>query len=102
MLLLAPLAKAAGGYGLCAPAVFADTADPDYQAILANIQAASLKLNEIKRFDMPGFRPHPGYIREMKNFGILPPGFDLTKYPIDVYQLDQTYWRSLVPEPHTH
>lgn len=99
MLLLAPLAKSAGGYGLCAPAVFADKADSDYQAILANIQAASLKLNEIKRFDMPGFRPHPGYLREMKNYGILPAGFDLTQDPIDVYQLDQTYWRSLVPGP---
>jgi hypothetical protein len=99
MLLLAPLAKSAGGYGSCTPVVFKDNADQDYQAILASIRAASHKLNEIKRFDMPGFRPPAGYIREMKNYGILPASFDLTKDPIDVYQLDQTYWRSLVPEP---
>jgi len=99
MLLLAPLAKAAGGYGFCKPSVFENTSDSDYQAILASIQAPSRKLDEIKRFDMPGFRPLPGYVREMKNYGILPAYFDPAKDPIDVYKLDQAYWRSLVPKP---
>ena len=99
MLLLAPLAKAAGGFGACKPIVFANRADPDYRAILASIQAASRKLVEIKRFDMPGFRPRPGYIREMKNYGILPASSDFTKDPIDVYEVDQAYWRSLWHEP---
>ena len=99
MLLLAPLAKEHGGFDLCKPTVFANAADPDYRGMLANIQAASRKLNEIKRFDMPGFRPHPGYIREMKNYGILPTGFDPATDPIDVYKLDQAYWRSLWHRP---
>ena len=32
--LLAPLAVKAGGWGKCSPEVFADTSDPDYQALL--------------------------------------------------------------------
>jgi len=32
--LLAPLAAEAGGWGKCSPEVFADTSDPDYQALL--------------------------------------------------------------------
>ena len=101
MLLLAPLAKTAGGLGLCKPPVFANTADPDYRGILAGIQAASRKLNQIRRFDMPGFRPRPGYIREMKNYGILPAAFDPATGPVDVYKLDQAYWRSLWHRPRT-
>ena len=57
LLLQAPLAKTAGGLGRCKSPVFTDTADPDYQAILARIAAAGAKLADAKRFDMPGFRP---------------------------------------------
>jgi hypothetical protein len=104
LILLAPLATGAGGYGLCRekdregkpgdPAVvFADTADPDYQKILALCRDGKEHLERIKRFDMPGFRPTKSYVREMKRYGILPadlPG----DAEIDVYAADRAYWRS--------
>ena len=63
LLLLAPLAESAGGFGLCRdeqgePAtVFSDTADADYKKLLAMVTAGKENLDAIKRFDMPGFRP---------------------------------------------
>ncbi|MEA1952229.1 MAG: hypothetical protein U9N87_12665, partial [Planctomycetota bacterium] len=39
--------------------------------------------------------PSPFYIREMKRYGILPEDFDPQKHPLDVYETDQAYWRSL-------
>jgi hypothetical protein len=75
------------------PTIFADTDDPDYQKILAHVRAAAKKLDEIKRFDMPGFKPNEHYVREMKRHGVLPPSFDLATDPIDVYAIDDAYWR---------
>ncbi|NLF73101.1 MAG: hypothetical protein GX575_29035 [Candidatus Anammoximicrobium sp.] len=106
LILLAPLAKSAGGYGWCRAtagegqtgqpaAVFADTADGDYQAILSAVSAAGKTLQTIKRFDMPGFRPNEHYVRELKRYGILPPEFDPATDAIDVYETDRAYWRSL-------
>jgi len=93
LLVRAPLAKEAGGLGRCTPAVFAETTDPDYREILASITAASKRLREIKRFDMPGFRPSVHYVREMKRFGAL-----LAALPLDgavePYATDRTYWRT--------
>jgi len=121
LILLAPLAKQAGGYAdgkpvaeiadpkpvpedrsrppqpIVHPVVFADTNDPDYQTILVHVQAAGKKLDEIKRFDMPGFRPNEHYVREMKRYGVLPPSFDAEHDPIDVYAADEAYWRSFRP-----
>ncbi len=108
LILLAPLAREAGGYGICAPkttdgrageeAVFVDTADPDYQKILALCRAGKEHLERIKRFDMPGFRPAEAYVREMKKYGILPK--DLPENAaIDVYATDRAYWRSLWWQP---
>ena len=95
--LLAPLSKDAGGYGTCADKdgkpIFADTKDADYQKILAMCQAGTLKLNEIKRFDMPGFRPDPAYVREMQRYGVLTGETPAEK--LNVYDVDQAYWRSL-------
>jgi len=110
MILLAPLAKEAGGYGWCQetsadgqskrPAqVFADAADPDYQFILRAVETAKTELQTLKRFDMPDFRPTRHYVREMVRYGILPPGIDRMKDRIDVYQTDQAYWRSLWYHP---
>ena len=105
LMLLAPLAKAAGGYGLCrkkdappkAPGgVFANRDDADYQKILAMCEAGRRRLEAIKRFDMPGFRPRPEYVREMKRYGALPQDFDLAKDPLDVYAIDRHYWDSFV------
>ncbi|NUQ61447.1 MAG: hypothetical protein HUU20_03100 [Pirellulales bacterium] len=93
-LLLAPLAKQAGGLDACGTAVFADTADADYQTILRAIERAGRRLDQIKRFDMPGFRPRHEYIHEMQRFGILPA--DLPDgLPIDPYATDRAYWKSL-------
>jgi hypothetical protein len=106
LLLLAPTAPAAGGFGICktregepAP-VFTTRDDPGYQALLALIAAGRDRLNEITRFDMPQFRPRPEYLREMRRFGILPDSFDpAAPGPVDPYDLDQRYWRSLWHRP---
>lgn len=98
LMLLAPLAKEAGGYGKCVKddkPVFASTADADYQKILAMVSAGKRRLEEITRFDMPTFKPEPAYLREMKRYGVLPAGFDPAKEKLDVYELDQRYWESL-------
>ncbi len=97
--LLAPLAKDHGGWGTCAAksgkAVFKTAEDEDYRQLLATIVRNKDALDQIKRFDMPGFNPRPEYIREMKRFGILPASFTLGKDPIDFYATDQAYWKSL-------
>jgi len=105
LFLRAPLAREAGGLGLCratngAPAVvFASADDPDYRALLAMIDGGRRKLDEIKRFDMPGFRPRPEYLREMRRYGILPASFDIENDPADPYALDRLYWDSFVYRP---
>ncbi|MDR2755593.1 MAG: hypothetical protein LBC20_07785 [Planctomycetaceae bacterium] len=93
VLLLAPLSKEDGGYGLCGQDVL-KRGDENYKAILAGIERAKVQLDTIRRFDMPNFQPRPEYIREMKRFGILPQDFDIDK-PVDCYDLDQKYWQSL-------
>ncbi len=110
MILLAPLAKEAGGYQWCKSksadgqasqlaGVFRDAQDPDYQAILRAIRAAKAQLETAKRFDMPGFRPNEHYLREMKRYGVLPASFDLARDPINAYELDRAYWCSLWHQP---
>ncbi len=104
LLLLAPLAKAAGGRALCRDAegrphaVLESTGDPDYGKLLAMVAAGKENLDEIKRFDMPGFRPRPEYIREMKRYGVLPADTP-PDGAIDVYATDRAYWRSLWHKP---
>jgi hypothetical protein len=94
LLLLAPLAKSAGGLQLCGETpVFQNTDDPAYREILAAIRVAAKELQTVKRFDMPDFRPSRFYIREMQNYGILPA--DLAPdAPVDPYAADQAYWRT--------
>ena len=103
--ILAPLTKEAGGLDICraildgqistglSARVFCSTNDPSYQKVLATISSARDQLNQIKRFDMPGFRPNAPYIREMKKFGILPETLD-PEYPVEIYATDEKYWRS--------
>jgi len=118
MLLLAPLATSAGGYGICRPLseqeleswqkgakltskavehekpILPDRHDPDYQALLGEIEKIKKGFEKFtRRFDIPGFRPNEHYIREMKNYGILPKEFS-DETPIDVYETDEKYWRS--------
>jgi hypothetical protein len=101
MVLLAPLAKAAGGYGWCKaedgrPAtVFGDVEDPDYVSILNAILAAKARQAKNPRPGMPGYRPPEHYVGWMQRFGILPAGFDLAEDAVDPYDTDEAYWRSL-------
>ena len=105
LILLAPLAKEAGGYQWCKPkdgqpvAVFKDTHDPDYQSILHMIQAAKQRQDKSGRINTPRFSPNEHYIYWMKHYGILPESFDLTKDPIDPYKTDAAYWRLLWHHP---
>jgi hypothetical protein len=109
LMLLAPLAKSAGGHGSCREkdkavgegAVFTGTDDADYQAILAMCAAGKRHLDDVKRFDMPGFKPRPEWVGEMKRCGILPTDFDPSRDPIDVYATEQSYWKSLHYQPPT-
>jgi len=106
LLLRAPLAKSAGGLGLCkadggdetGAAVFATTADPGFQSILAEIANAKDRLVAEKRFDMQGFRPNDYYLHQMHRYGILkdPPK---PREPVDPYALDRAYWRSFEYSP---
>ncbi|MHB0960542.1 MAG: HzsA-related protein [Pirellulaceae bacterium] len=106
LILLAPLGRDAGGYGICLRTsgdgtvrpVFEDAADADYGKILALCQAGRSHLERFKRFDMPGFRPDPAYVREMQRFGALPTSLD-DLVPIDVYAADETYWQSFWYRP---
>lgn len=103
LLLLAPLAREAGGYQLCrkdgdTSPVFATTADPGYQTLLAMVAAGKQELANRTRFDMPDFKPHPAYLREMKRYGILPANLP-PDARIDPYQADRDYWRSLWHTP---
>ena len=105
VLLLAPLAKEAGGWELCrdpksgsGAKVFANRSDADYQALLAMITAGTDFLAEHKRFDMSGFVPRTDWVREMKRYGVLPDGVsprDVT----DVYAVEAKYWESLWHQP---
>jgi cytochrome c553 len=110
LVLLAPLAAEAGGYGSCelkaahldtgnGVSVFSNTDDPDYQALLANIRDLKNDLDRRKRFDMPDFKPGEHYVREMKKYGILPVNSNPNIAPIDVYALDRAYWESLWYRP---
>jgi hypothetical protein len=102
LLLLAPLAREAGGLGLCRKpdqsAVIPGTNDADYAILLAMVTAGRDTLKRITRFDMPDFKPHPAYLREMVRFGILPQS-TAPDARIDPYATDEAYWRSLWYRP---
>ena len=100
LILLAPLARTGGGFGICGSGkdkkpVFASTEDPDYAKRLALCEKGRQQLEEVKRFDMPGFRPRSAYIREMKRYGILPPSQESKQDPVDPYVTDGRYWESM-------
>ncbi len=106
LLLLAPLAEAAGGWGLCRDpnskekvTVFAGVQDPGYQALRAMCVAGMERLQTVKRFDMPGFRPREDWVREMVRFGILEPAALASGPPMDVYAVERKYWQSLWYQP---
>jgi len=98
LLVRAPLAKAAGGLGICSGVVFADPGDADYQKLVEAIRVAGGQLAAGKRFDMPGFRPNKYYIREMQRFGFLPEQLS-PEAQVDYYATDEAYWRSFWWQP---
>lgn len=104
LILLSPLAKSAGGFGVCRGPdgqkvpVFANTDDPGYRKLLAMVTAGRDQLDRIKRFDMPGFQPRHAYLREMKRYGILSPDHQPDEQ-VDPYALDRAYWQSLWYRP---
>ena len=97
LLLTAPLAKDAGGHGICG-SVFEATDDADHKTLLATINDTKVRLDRITRFNMPNFKPAPEYIREMQRFGILPADHQPTD-PIDAYETDRRYWQSMWHQP---
>jgi hypothetical protein len=101
LMLLAPLAKEAGGWDLCkksGAAVFASTTDPGYQALRAMIVAGQEFLDRNKRFDMTGFVPRTDWFREMKRYGMVPQCVKPEEVT-DTYAIEQDYWKSLWHQP---
>jgi hypothetical protein len=101
LILLAPLAESGGGWGLCRDpktqervTVFASPSDTHYQTLLALCVTGKDRLEQIKRFDMPDFRPRIEWVREMTRYGILTAGLRVSD-PIDIYSTEQRYWQSL-------
>jgi len=94
-ILLAPLAKEAGGYGLCKTGiikspVFKTKSDKDYVVLLNAVTNSSEYLNSIKRFDMDGFVVRPDYFREMKKYGIIDENTLIQD--VNPYKADSIYW----------
>lgn len=105
MMLLAPLAKSVGGWGLCRDLqtkqpvpVFGARSDPDYKKILSLAVTGSASLMKDKRFDMAGFKPRIDWVREMKRYGVLPETITRDD-AIDVYAIERAYWKSLWYRP---
>lgn len=98
LILLAPLAKSAGGYGICHAdddrPIFAVKSDPDYVALLQLVQESKTLLDADPRFDQPDFLPSTHYIRAMQTYGILPRSLDPQTARVDPYETDRAYWRS--------
>ncbi|MDY0167958.1 MAG: hypothetical protein RBS80_15525 [Thermoguttaceae bacterium] len=65
-LLLAPLAKSAGGSQRCGRPVFASTSDSDYRKLLATFEPVAAMLRRTPRIDMPGGRPSDEVCRSSK------------------------------------
>ncbi len=122
LLVLAPLAKEAGGLGLCkarpagramrrvprgrrdellknaAPApVFAGKDDPAYLQLLAISRSVSKQMLERRLYPVPDWRPTYHYLREMKHYGALPESFDLERDEVDPFEVDEAYFRLFYP-----
>jgi len=124
LMLRAPLAKSAGGLGLCKKRVAVKYGDvawgwkpDDFPQKLTKLKegegadvfqdtkdpdyqkllADIRKLKaaiEPQRYDQPGFKGTARYVREMKRHGVLPATFDPAKDPVNVYETDERYFRS--------
>lgn len=111
----APLAKDAGGLGVCeaksGKPVFESTDDPDYQTILKAIERGRRYIiEEDNRPEMITPSPNNGkdcperyvvrwpYLRELIRYGLLPVDTD-PEATYNPYELDELYWRSLWYQP---
>jgi hypothetical protein len=103
--LLAPLAKEAGGLGLCKPkgkpdarAVFAGRDDKDFQELREIVLRLSGVMEEKTWYHMDNFLPNPHYVREMKRYGVLDPAWEMGD-PIDPFAVDDRYFKLFWHEP---
>jgi hypothetical protein len=122
LLVLAPLAKEAGGLGLCqtrpagramrkvprarrdevlenaTPAnVFTDKDDPEYKQLLAISHSISKQMLDRRLYPVPDWRPTYHYLREMKHYGALPADFDLENGQVDPFAVDEAYFQLFYP-----
>jgi hypothetical protein len=88
--LLAPLAKQAGGWGVC-PDVFLSKDDAGYRDMERAARNWQTAWRTSRAFGSPDFQVNHQYVREMVRFGILPENTPLDQ--IDPYQTDQRYWQ---------
>ncbi len=94
-ILLAPLSKEAGGYGLCrsektGEPLFSSKEDKEYKILSEAVTNSSEYLKSIKRFDMEGFVVRKDYYREMKRYGVIDESMPIEQ--VDPYVADSIYW----------
>jgi hypothetical protein len=100
LLLRAPLAKSAGGLGLCSKskdgsgAVFPDKSDPDYRKILEEINKSAVRYKPGSDWYGTDFKPNSDYIWHMKKYGVLPKNW-VYDNKTDWYKLDLKYFDHL-------
>jgi hypothetical protein len=95
-LLLAPLSKSAGGYGICQKegrAVILTKEDNNYVALYNAVKSSKQYLQKIKRFDMENFVVRPEYYREMVRYGIVDKDSPIEQ--LDPYIIDRKYWEAV-------
>jgi hypothetical protein len=97
--LLAPLAKEAGGWEAC-PNVFESKDDPDYKIMLSAAANWQAEWQKSHAFGSPTFQVNHQYIREMVRFGILPE--NTLAQNVDPYETDRRYWEMFDYKPKTH
>jgi hypothetical protein len=97
--LLAPLGKEAGGWGIC-PDVFKSKDDPDYKIMSGAATNWQVEWQKSFAFGSPTFQVNHQYIREMVRFGILPENTHAKD--VDPYETDRRYWEAFHHKPETY
>lgn len=99
-ILMAPLAKSAGGRADDEsdeghPVVFNDKNDPRYKTIFAALERARKYANEENpRYSSPNYKPTSTYLSAMKSYGVIKDSDELENF--DVFKCDEKYWRTVV------
>ncbi|MHC4559450.1 MAG: hypothetical protein ACYS80_19320, partial [Planctomycetota bacterium] len=97
--LLAPLRKEAGGWGIC-PNVFKSKNDPDYKIMSRAAANWQDEWQKTCAFGSPTFQVNHQYIREMVRFGILSKNTNAEN--VNPYEIDQRYWEMFHYKPKTY